>query len=248
MAGITTITDLSFEDPTLIEGLPGVGLVGKIAADHLIDTFEMTYFGAVRCEGLAPVAVYHEDESTVKPPVRLYGDPEQELVVLHSDVPIAAETREEFASCLVGWLEHNGMRGVFLSGLPHSEGEESAKPETFGVATGGATNTLENHGIATPNQTGVVSGPTGALLHEAMAHELDAIGLVVEANPQFPDPRAARALLEEAIGPIAGVEIDTSALDDQAEEIRSARQRLAKRMQQSPTEESSQAQPLPGFQ
>ena len=38
------VEDVALDSPTLIEGFPGVGLVGKIAADHLIDSFEMTHY------------------------------------------------------------------------------------------------------------------------------------------------------------------------------------------------------------
>ena len=36
--------DVEFESPTLVEGLPGVGLVGKIAVDHLVETFDMQHY------------------------------------------------------------------------------------------------------------------------------------------------------------------------------------------------------------
>jgi uncharacterized protein len=92
----------------------------------------------------------------------------------------------------------------------------------------------------------MISGPTGALLSQAAGHDLDALGLVVQSNPQFPDPEAARTLLVDAIQPITGVDVDTSKLVEQAEEIAQAREQLAQRMSQA-AEESSQAQPI-GFQ
>lgn len=246
MATINIKHDIDLDAPTCIEGLPGVGLVGKIAADHIIDTFDMTYYGAVRCSGLPPVAIYHDEESTLKPPVRLYADAERDLLVLHSDIPIAAESREAFAGCVVEWSAANDVMPVFLSGLPQ-DGRES-NPGLFGVATGAGTDHLDAAGINSPNQNGVMSGPTGALLHEALDRGLTSVGLVVEANPQFPDPEASKALLDHAISPITGLDIDTESLIEQAEEIRKARERLAKRMQQAEVGESSQAQPLRGFQ
>ncbi|OYR79395.1 3-isopropylmalate dehydratase, partial [Halorubrum distributum] len=71
MARISVLDDdVSLDEPTLIEGFPGVGLVGKIATDHLIDVHEMTHYANVHCDGLPPVAVYRESETAATTPVR----------------------------------------------------------------------------------------------------------------------------------------------------------------------------------
>jgi uncharacterized protein len=85
------------------------------------------------------------------------------------------------------------------------------------------------------------------LLAEALEQNLDAVGLIVEANKQFPDPRAARVILEEAIAGVADPDVETARLADQAEEIAAAREKLARQMQQA-DDESSQAQPLGMYQ
>jgi uncharacterized protein len=246
MPSIDIQNDVTLDRPTLIEGLPGVGLVGKIVADHLIETFDMTYYAAVRCDGLPPVAVYHGEESSLKPPVRLYADAERDVIVLNSDVPISSQSSEAFASCVINWIAENDVMPLFLSGLPKER--EGRPPELFGLATGDGIEYLDREGIVPPRESGLVSGPTGALLHKAVEMDLTSVGLIVEANPQFPDPEASQTLLEHGIAPLADIEIETESLVEQAEEIREARERLAKQMQQAETDESSQAQPLRGFQ
>jgi uncharacterized protein len=246
MAHVAVREEMALDSPTLVEGLPGVGLVGKIAADHLVETFDMTHYADVRCAGLPRVAVYRGEQSGVQPPVRLYADAERNLLVLQSDVPVSLDNAEEFATCITGWLTDNDVTPVFLSGLPAEK--DDSPPELFGVATGDATVLLDEHGIVPPRETGLVSGPTGALLHDAERTGLGSVGLIVEADPQFPDPEAARALLEHGIGPVAGVDVATEELVEQAEEIRKARERLARRMQQADATESTQAQTLRGFQ
>ena len=49
--------DIELDAPTLVEGLPGVGLVGKLAADHLVDALDMVHYGTARCDGLPEIAV-----------------------------------------------------------------------------------------------------------------------------------------------------------------------------------------------
>lgn len=237
--------DLTLESPTLIEGLPGVGLVGKIAADHIVDAFDMTYYADVVCEGLPKLAIYRADDPTLRPPVRLYADPDRQLLVLQSDVPVSPTNASDFASCLTGWLADQDALPIFLSGLP-SDREESP-PTLFGTATGNGDEHLSAAGLDAPPENGVIAGPTGALLHQAQEQDLTTVGLVVESNPQFPDPEAAHILIRNGITPMTDIEIGTDELIDRAEEIRKQREQLAKQMHQA-DEESSRAEPLRMYQ
>jgi uncharacterized protein len=236
---------IELDDPVLVEGLPGAGLVGKIAADHLVDTLNMEYYGAFHCDGLPQVAVYEGDSSAVRPPVRLYADEATDLLVLQSDVPVSPTRAPEFGSSLTGWLDGNGVLPLYLSGLPE---EKDGLPEMYGIATGEAGSVLDEAEIAQPSSGGLVSGPTGALLHRATETDLDAVGLIVQTDVQFPDPEAARAILEHGIGPIADIDVSTDRLVERADEIQDAREQLAERLQEAGRDESTQAQPIRGFQ
>jgi len=244
MAQIEVLTEMEFESPVLVEGLPGVGLVGKIATDHLVRTSDMEHYASCHCEGLPKVAVYQEGESAVRPPVRIYADEQRDLLVLQSDVPVSPERASAFSGCVTGWLAEHSVMPIYLSGLP---AEKDGVPKMYGISTGSADELLAEHDIGQPTESGLVSGPTGALLSDADSAGIDSIGLVVQANKQFPDPEAARVLIANGIGPIADVSVETDALVDQAEEIAQAREKMAKQMQQA-DEESSQAQPLRMYQ
>ena len=245
MASIQIQADeIELDEPTLVEGLPGAGLVGKIAADHLVTEFDMQYYGAVHCEGLPKVAMYRGEHSDVRPPVRIYADEERDLLVLQSDVPVSPTTASDFATCITGWVESNDALPLYLSGIAEEKGDV---PELYGVATGDAESILDDVGIVPPRESGLVTGPTGALLYRASEVDLDSVGLIVQTDPQFPDPEAARVLLRNGIEPIVDVSIDASTLVDQAGEIQTAREELAKRLQDA-GDESSEAQPIRGFQ
>lgn len=236
--------DIDLESPVLVEGLPGAGLVGKIAADHLVEEFDMDYYGAVRCEGLPEVAVYEGEQSDIRPPVRLYADGDRDLLVLQSDVPISPTQASNFATCVTGWIENNGVFPLYLSGLPE---EKNGTPEMFGIATGTGDDYLDEAGIVPPREGGLVSGPTGALLDRARAEGLDSVGLIVQTEARFPDPEAARVILEHGVEPIADIEVETEMLLERADEIQEAREQLAERLHQA-EDESTQAQPIRGFQ
>jgi uncharacterized protein len=248
MASITVLDDgVELDEPTMVEGLPGVGLVGKLATDHLVETLDMEYYASIDCEGLPPISVYDEGSRNLQPPVRLYADAERNLVALQSDVPVSASAASDFSSCVTEWVAENDATPIYMSGLPQQKQPDKI-PSLYGVATGDAGERLDDHDIDTPRERGAITGPTGALLYEAGARGLDAVGLVVQSDPQFPDPEAARILVEHGIGPLAGVEVETDQLVERAEEISDQKEQLAQRMGEADPDESSQAQPLRMFQ
>jgi uncharacterized protein len=244
MAHVDVHREVALDEPTLVEGLPGVGLVGKIAVDHLIESLDMEYYASCYCDGLPSVAIYEESERSLRPPVRIYADADRDLLALQSDVPVSPEHAPEFATCLAGWFAESEITPVCLSGLAE---EKDGVPEMYGVGAGEGRERLDSQGIDAPPESGLISGPTGALLAETNELGIDSIGLVVQANPKFPDPESARVLLVDGIEPLADVAIETQRLVEQAEEIATAREKLAERMQEA-TEESTQAQPLGMYQ
>ncbi|MDZ7688475.1 MAG: PAC2 family protein [Halobacteriales archaeon] len=234
MAGIRTVQEVDLDSPFLVEGLPGVGLVGQIIVDHLDDELGMSYHASVDCDSLPQVAIFDEGVHGVQPPVRLHADEKNNLVVLRSDVPVSPRA-EGFADCLMGWMVENDVTPIFVSGLPQ---QPEDVPSLFGVSTGDGEGLLE--GIEPPENGGVVSGPTGALLKEADDREMDSVCLIVESDPQFPDPAAARVVIRDGIEPITGVKVETSELVEKSEEIMEKKEQLAKKLQ-ADEEESTTA-------
>ena len=236
---------LSLDSPVLVEGFPGVGLVGKMAVDHLVATLKLDHYANVYCDTIPSVATYQEDSRELVTPVRLYADTERNLLALQSDVPIGPEAATEFGCCVAGWVAESDVLPVYISGLPRKIDDV---PALYGVASGGtAADRLTEAGVDQPVEMGLISGPTGALLAHAIEHDTTAIGLVVESNPQLPDPIASQVVIEGGIEPIADIEVPTEDLSARADEIEDARQQLIQRMQQA-TEDSSRAQPLRMYQ
>ena len=68
-------------------------------------------------------------------------------------------------------------------------------------------------------QEGMIAGVTGVLLYEGVLKKRDVICLLAEANPAYPDSRAAGNLLEvlDKMTPI--IKIDPKPLYREAEEI-----------------------------
>lgn len=248
MAHVNVEADIELDDPTLLEGFPGIGLVGKIAVDHLIGTFDMRQYATVHCEGLPPIVTYRESEADLTTPVRVYADPDRDLLALQSDIPVQPAAAAEFAGCIASWFTDEGVTPIYLSGRPVEKEELGAEPPGLsGVAAGDGRALLERAGIDVPAETGLVTGPAGALLANAVEAGHTAVGLIVESDPGFPDPEAARVLIKDGIEPLAGIEAPVEDLVESADDIQDAKEELARRMRDV-DEESTQATPLRMYQ
>ncbi|ELZ21104.1 hypothetical protein C475_19138 [Halosimplex carlsbadense 2-9-1] len=235
---------LQFDRPVFVDGLPGLGLVGKLAADHLIDAFEMTYFASIECPSLPPVAAYLGTEFDVVPPVRIYADEQRDLLALQSETPVSPDIVADFAGCLSGLLDDIDALPMYVSGLGQGDPENLDRERAlYGVSTGDGDEILRDSDIGPPVETGVWSGPTGALLNEARTGGSTALGLIVESDVQFPDPEAACVLLERAVEPIADVDIDVASLREHAAEIRAEKRAFAEQLSEPEQNESSMVEP-----
>ncbi|MFB6221819.1 MAG: proteasome assembly chaperone family protein [Halolamina sp.] len=243
----TTDDTVDPSETTLVEGMPGVGLVGKIATDHLIDRLEMVQFAEIRGEGIPPVTVFDGDERGVHPPIRLYIDADEDLVALRSDVPVHVMDAPLFAERLTEWVVENDVLPVYLGGLP-AERDADEVPSVEGIGVGDGQEFLDAEAVPAPDESGMISGPCGALLSNAADESADAIGLMVDTDPRFPDPQGAHALIKNGINPVAGVDVETQRLVEEAEDIMEQRKELAQRMQQADQHEASQVSRTGMFQ
>ena len=251
MAHVNVVaSDLALDDPTLIEGLPGEGLIGKLAVDHLVETFGMEYYAGIYCEGVPSVAAYRTNDSAVRPPVQLYVDADRDLLALVSDVPVSPSEAPEFAACITDWLSERGVTPVYVSALSGADGDEAAdaRPrEIYGLATGDGGALLDEAGIVPPLHPGFVSGPTGALLSRAEEVGLDGVGLVAVTDGEFPDLEAVRMVVEHGIEPVVGVDAEAGALLDRTEDVPGAVEEFARQMRDG-SDESTRARVSPMFQ
>ncbi|WP_435146222.1 proteasome assembly chaperone family protein [Halobaculum sp. P14] len=246
MAHVDVVSDADLHEPVLVEGLPGVGLVGKIAVDHLVDQLDMEHYANVHCEALPKAAAYGGGDSTLRTPVRLYAAPEADLLALQSDVTVSPDAAAEFAGCIADWFAEASVTPLYVAGLERDEPSDGA-PRLRGVAAGEGDAVLDRVGVSAPDEPGIVSGPAGALLSHALATDQTAVGLVVDADPKFPDPIAAQAVLEACVEPIADVDVDSDRLESQATQIQRAKEQFAEEVHED-GENASRAHRLRMYQ
>jgi uncharacterized protein len=238
-------TDLTVESPTLIEGLPGHGMVASIAVDRITDQLSLEHHGSVHSEELPAVTTF--EDGRARDLVRVYAGAEPALLTLQSDVPVPEAAFGALAECILSDLVDSFGRAVFLAGVP--AGDEDDHGRVSGIATtDGVEADIRAAGITLTEGVGIVGGVTGALAQACYHAEVPAAVLIVRANPYFPDPAAAKALIEEALEPLVEFDIETAELEEQAAEIRTRKGQIAQQLKQQQDEQIARPQGRSMFQ
>jgi uncharacterized protein len=236
-------TELGTESPTLIEGLPGLGLVAAIAVDQITKQLELDQHGTIVSDDFPPVTAF--DDGRVRDAVRVYAGEDPAVMTLQSDIPIPPSAVDSLSQCVLSDLAEEFEQAVFLAGAPAESEDEIG--EVVGVATTDDLETaLADAGIPLANGSGVVGGVTGALLADCYHDDVPAAVLIVRSNPYIPDPAAARAVIEEALEPLVEFDIDTQELLEQAEEIQKQKQQIAEQLKQYQQQQDQQPA-MPGM-
>lgn len=223
------LTQLTAEKPTLIEGLPGHGLVAAIATDIVTEQLGLEHHGNITSDDFPAVTTY--EDGRVRDLVRVYAGEDPDIMTLQSDVALPAYAFPALSECILDDLAEEFDRAIFLAGAPASREEDLG--EVVGIATHDRIEQdLKAADINLADGHGLVGGITGALTNACYQADVPAAVLIVQSNPYLPDPSAAQAVVETALEPLVDFDIDTTDLEEQADSIRQHMEQIAQHYQQ----------------
>jgi uncharacterized protein len=227
----TKDSGIKFRAPTVILGLPDVGLIGTIACTYLVDALGLEEVGHMDSDLMPPAMIVHK--GTASYPVRIFA--KDEVVIILSEVPLFSRLADELTKELVNWSKaHNAAVVIGATGLPSKEREESQaaqKPLMAGVASDdNGSKMLKPLGVQ-PLEEGVITGGYADLLKHCMEAGQSCIILLAESLLSFPDPGAA-AVVVEALAKKLSIKIDLKPLMQESEEIRLRTRELIQQTQQ----------------
>lgn len=219
---------LKSKNPLVIEGFPGIGLVGNITCQHIIEELGMKNVGSLDSRYFPPVAVLFN--GIIHMAVRIYESAEHEIVVIISDIPIHPTASYDVSKALVTWMESINARNIVsIAGIATNTGER----RVFGGAT--TTSMLDKIKDKTEIfQVGTISGISGSIMSECFLRNIPAIGLLGETPSPNPDPRAAVEVVT-VLNNIFDLSIDTEKLMSQAEQIEIELSKLAEQVKSTET-------------
>lgn len=217
------VEKLECKNPTIICGFPGMGLVGNIVSQFLMDQFKMIPCGYVESRLFPPVAIVYG--GLVKSPVRLYENPEREIVIVFSDIPIDPVISGEVGKSIVNWaMNVNPKDVVAIAGLATTSEEHRV------FAAGATPEDLERvKNNAQVFEVGTISGVPGVIMNECKIHNIPAICMLGETRGANPDPRSAAELVK-ALAKIYDWKIDVNVLLKEADQIEQVMHKLSEQV------------------
>ncbi|RJS90257.1 proteasome assembly chaperone family protein [Candidatus Bathyarchaeota archaeon] len=211
----------------IIFGLPDVGLVGTIAASHLISKLNLKEIAYLRSDLLPPVIML--EKGLPRSPIRMFGN--EDLLVLNSEIAIPSASIYLIIENLVNWVSNKKVEIVFtLGGLPIPNRHEIEKPKVFGAASSEDLLKLLNEKGIQAIQRGFLVGPQALILSFCAERDIPAVALLAESFYNYPDPEASSMVIQ-ALNRIIDMEIDVSELIEKGEEVRLAMRDMMRRTQ-----------------
>jgi hypothetical protein len=227
------------DDPVFVEGLPGVGHVGKLVAEHLLEEIESELVATIYSQHFPPQVGVDEDgvATLANAEVHAVWTEGRDLLVLTGNHQAGDNVGHyQVAEAFLDVAEEFDVAAVYaLGGVPTGE-----LIEEYGVL--GAVSDedlvepLESVGVEFRSEepAGGIVGTSGLLLGLGGRRGFDAACLMGETSGYLVDPKSARAVLE-VLQELLDFEVSFEALDERADEMEEVISRLQEMEQaQSP--------------
>lgn len=210
--------------PIFIEGLPGIGNVGKLAAEHLKDELKAVKFAEIFSKYFPPQVLVQEDGQVKLVNNEMHyvrREPGPDLVLLTGDYQgLTPEGQYELSDFVLHELQKLGVRQIFTLG-GYGMGRMVTKPRVLGAATGlDLVKEMEKYGVVfSRGEPGAgIVGASGLLLGLGRLYDMRAVCLMGETSGYFVDPKSAQAVLD-VLTKYLDLKISFDELENKAKQI-----------------------------
>ncbi len=228
---IKEIMKVKLNDPILIEGLPGLGLVGKIAIRYLINQLKAKRFANLYSPHFPYFVLVSKKGS-----VRLVGGAfyswknekgKNDLILFTGDSQAqTVEGQYEISECLLDFAKQHNVKLIATIGGYRMEARDTPKVVAAATNLELLNSALKAGGMISPSGSPIV-GTAGLILGMAPFKKIDAICLLGETRGYLPDPKSAKSVLQ-VLHEMIGFDVDLSALDEEISKAEKMVTRLQK--------------------
>ncbi len=214
---------IKFNKPLVITGFQGIGLVGALSAQYIVNKLRLEQIGYIESEELPPLAML--EEGSLMHPIRIFSNKERDLVVIESELPIPIKLVYKMSAEIVRWLKKIKARGLVCFegiGVPPEEKEDGI--DVYSISTTKKLRQrLEN--FVPELKRGIIIGMSAALLLESKDEGINASCLMSESRADIPDRMAAAAIIKK-FNQIYRYNINTAELEKEAREFEKKLEKL----------------------
>ncbi len=215
-------------NPVLVEGLPGVGNIGRVAVGYLIEELKAKKFADLYSHHFFPFVVLHDDYKIHLLKNEFYywkakGKNQRDLILVVGDCQsLSPNGHYEIIEKMLDFVQEFGVREIFtLGGIATGKVEE--KPSVMGAATD--VKILKkykdfNIDFSAGKKVGYIVGAAGLLIGLGKERNMDGICLLGETSgfPIVTDPKAAELVLDR-LTRMLSIKINMKKLDQRVKEM-----------------------------
>lgn len=219
------------KDPILVQGLPGLGLVGKLAVDYIVEELKLPKIAELYSSHLllpqGNAGIFIEIDGTFNLPryeFYLYKGEENDIIFLAGNTQPVAWGQYEVAEKVLEYFEKMGGKMVIAVCGTTAAGEESRvfctadDPETIEY--------LKKLGFKV-SSSGSVTGACGVLPGLAKIRGFKTFILMGSVQRTYVDPEAAREVVK-ALVEILKIKISLEDLDKMIRDFRRKEEEMVK--------------------
>ncbi len=211
---------IKMKSPILVEGLPGIGLVGKLAADHMIKELKAEKVGELISPHFPHQVLMQKNGvlRMLKNKFYLVKGKKHDILILVGDVQaVTSEAQYEVTGKILDYFERHGGNLIYTLG-GYGTGKAPTAPQVFGSATHkDIIPAHEKAGLVFGKSHGSIIGAAGLLLGLGKLRKMKGVCIMGETHGGYVDAKSAQSVLE-VLSKLLEVKIDISKLDQRAKE------------------------------
>jgi len=227
---------VKLKKPVMIEGLPGVGNVGKLVAEHMIHELNAEKILELYSWHFPPQVLVDNDGTVRLSRNELYAckSKKQDLLIITGDQQsVTNEGHYLIAETLLDIAQQHDVSRIYTLG-GYGIGQLVEKPTVLGAANDAElVEEMKKYGVEFREEEpgGSIVGASGLLLGLGQLRGIPAVCLLGLTSGYLVDPKSAQAVLA-VLCQVLNLELDMQALKDRAEEMEKVIERL-KEMEQA---------------
>jgi len=180
------------KDPILVEGFPGLGLVGTISASYLVGKLKMDFVGYVTSDLFPPLAAIHDYKPQY--PARIYISKKHNLIVILSEFIVPVGACYELAQRIHDFAKEHKVKQIVSLGGIHLKSEEQ---KVYAIASDNKLlDGLQKADKVQLIKEGATTGVTGVLLAQGAVEGFPVVSFLAQAHEDHMDPKASAMVLE----------------------------------------------------
>ena len=225
-----------FKGSTFICGLPGVGLVGNIVANFLVNNLKLEQVGII--DGAVFPSISVVKDGIPNHPMRLYAGEQicndgkcNQIVICVSDFVPPASATKDLVDCIFNWAKEKGCTGFIIGeGFSIPQKKDDKNGIVYGVSSTKASKDWVSNAKVTPFEFGTIGGFTGAMLNQGRLRSVNVLGLLAEVEEDVPDALAASKIIEAIDKLLLEIDLDPKPLLEEAASLEKELQKVTEQV------------------